>query len=120
MSNVATDLFANSDIQRKDVQALEIYDNFTPVILFSLEGLGFCGRGEAASWVTPERISLKGELPINTSGGHTSESYMQGWGLLAESVRQIRGQAGERQIPGCEHVLYANAAPINSAIMFRK
>jgi acetyl-CoA acetyltransferase len=120
MASVANDLFANSDIQRRDIGALEIYDNFTPVILFTLEGMGFCPRGEGAAFVTPERISLGGELPINTSGGHTSESYMQGWGLLAESVRQIRGECGERQVANCEQVLYANAAPINSAIIFRK
>jgi acetyl-CoA acetyltransferase len=120
LARVANDLFSNSDIQRKDIDAVEIYDNFTPVMVFSLEGLGFCDRGEVVSLITPERISLTGELPLNTSGGHTSESYMQGWGLLAESVRQVRGECRERQVANCKHVLYANAAPINSAILFRK
>jgi acetyl-CoA acetyltransferase len=120
LGSVANDLFANSDIQRTDLQALEIYDNFTPVILFSLEGLGFCGRGEGGAFITPERIALRGELPVNTSGGHTSESYMQGWGLLAESVRQVRGECGERQVPNCTNVLYACGAPISSAIILRK
>jgi acetyl-CoA acetyltransferase len=119
MQSVATDVFATSDVQRDDVDVMEIYDNFTPVMMFTLEGLGFCGRGEAASFATPERIALNGALPLNTSGGHTSESYMQGWGLLAESVRQIRGEAGERQVVDCANVLYACAAPISSAIIFR-
>jgi acetyl-CoA acetyltransferase len=120
MQKVGDDTFANSDVQRGDIDAVEIYDNFTPVVLFSLEGLGFCGRGEGSSFITPERISLTGDLPVNTSGGHTSESYMQGWGLLAESVRQLRGECGPRQVPDCNNVLYANAAPICSAIIFRK
>ncbi len=117
---VADDLFANSEIQREDIDVAQIYDNFTPVFLFTLEGMGFCPRGEAANWVTPARIARDGDFPINTSGGHTSESYMQGWGLLAEAVRQVRGEAGERQVANCENALFANAAPISSAILFRR
>src|SRR3990167_3320495 len=71
-------------------------------------------RGEASAFVTPELIARNGKLPINTSGGHTSESYMQGWGLLAEDVRQIRGEAGPLQVANCETAMYANAAPISN------
>jgi acetyl-CoA acetyltransferase len=116
---VARDILAASDVDLADIDVAEIYDNFTPTILFTLEGLGFCGRGESGDWVTPERIARDGELPLNTSGGHTSESYMQGWGLLAEAVRQVRGECGERQVADCKTALYACAAPISSAIIFR-
>jgi len=116
---VAKDLFAASDFGRGDIDVAQIYDNFTPTLLFTLEGLGFCGRGESGAWVTPERIARDGELPLNTSGGHTSESYMQGWGLLAEAVRQVRGECGERQVVNCKTALYACAAPICSGILFR-
>ena len=116
---VAKDLFAASDFGRDGVGVAQIYDNFTPTLLFTLEGLGFCGRGESGAWVTPERIARDGELPLNTSGGHTSESYMQGWGLLAEAVRQVRGECGERQVADCKTALYACAAPICSGILFR-
>lgn len=114
------DLFARSEIQRNEIDVAQIYDNFTPTVLFTLEGLGFCGRGESGAWVTPDRIARDGELPLNTSGGHTSESYMQGWGLLAEAVRQVRGECGPRQVAGCENALYACAAPISSAMIFRR
>ena len=117
---VGKDLFAHSEIQRKDIDVAEIYDNFTPVFLFTLEGLGLFERGESGHWVTPERIAINGELPINTSGGHTSEGYMQGWALLAECVRQVRGEAGALQVAGCENVLFGNASPISSALIFRK
>ena len=43
---------------------------------------------------------------------------MQGWGLLAEAVRQIRGECGERQIRGARHVQYMCASPICSAAVF--
>ncbi|MFN0145355.1 MAG: thiolase family protein [Dehalococcoidia bacterium] len=117
---IGRDLFARSGVQREDLGVAQIYDNFTPTVLFTLEGLGFCGRGESGAWVTPERIARDGELPLNTSGGHTSESYMQGWGLLAEAVRQVRGECGERQVSGCQTALYACAAPISSAMIFRR
>ena len=117
---IAGDLFARSEVRRGDIDVAQIYDNFTPTVLFTLEGLGFCGRGESGAWVTPERIARNGELPLNTSGGHTSESYMQGWGLLAESVRQLRGECGPRQVTGCETALYACAAPISSAMILRR
>jgi hypothetical protein len=119
MQMVAKDLFASSDIGRGEVDVMQIYDNFTPTFLFTLEGLGFCGRGESGDWVTPERIARDGELPLNTSGGHTSESYMQGWALLAEAVRQVRGECSERQVMDCKTALYACAAPICSGILFR-
>jgi len=117
---VGDDLFAASELQRDDVDVAELYDNFTPCMMFALEGLGFCGRGEGGQWITPERIGLKGDLPLNTSGGHTSESYMQGWALIAEAARQVRGECGERQVAACETALYACAAPIASALLMRR
>lgn len=117
---IGRDLFARSDIQRDDIDMAQVYDNFTPTILYTLEGLGFCGRGESGAWVTPERIARDGPLPLNTGGGHTSESYMQGWGLLAEAVRQLRGECGDRQVADAAAGLYACAAPISSAMILRR
>jgi acetyl-CoA acetyltransferase len=70
----------------------QIYDAFTPLIPLSLEGYGFCGRGEGASYTDSGNISWpEGALPVNTSGGGLSEAYVHGYNLIVEGVRQIRG-----------------------------
>jgi len=104
----------------KDVKALMCYDNFSPTVLFSLEGLGFCPRGEVGDYVTGGTLKLGGALPTNTDGGHLSNSYMQGWALNVEAVRQIRGQCGARQVPDCDVVQYVQATPCTRSIIYTR
>lgn len=111
LQRCASQVYTQAGLGTEDIDALMVYDNFTPTVLFTLEGLGFCSPGEGGAFVENNRLGLGGELPANTSGGHLSESYMQGWALNVEAVRQIRGECGERQVPNCEVVQYASATP---------
>jgi acetyl-CoA acetyltransferase len=104
----AEQVFNASGLGPDDMDALLVYDSFSPHILFALEGFGYCGEGEAASFIAKNGIGVGGALPINTSGGHLSESYMQGWNHQIEAVRQIRGGLGARQVPDCRHVQYTS------------
>ncbi len=120
LASVAQHSFADASLTRDDMDALMIYDNFAPTVLFSLEGLGYCGAGESGPYVAEGHLRLGGKHPTNTSGGHLSESYMQGWALNVEAVRQARGECGDRQVEGATNVHYAAAAPVCSSIIYSR
>jgi acetyl-CoA acetyltransferase len=102
----AEQVFAMAGVGPPDVDLVQIYDSFSAHVLFALEGFGYCGMGEAARFVAGGAIGPGGKLPVNTSGGHLSESYMQGWNHQVEAVRQLRGHAGARQVVGARHAHY--------------
>lgn len=93
-------LWTRTDLRPSDVQLAELYDGFSFLTLSWLEALGFCDVGESGPFVEGgERIALDGELPLNTHGGQLSEGRLHGYGFLHEAVLQMRGGAGERQVP---------------------
>jgi acetyl-CoA acetyltransferase len=95
------DAFAMAGITPRDVDVLEPYDSFTITVLLALEDLGFCDKGEAGAFVEGGRLGPGGDLPAMTSGGGLSYNHPGAFGLLllVEAVRQLRGEAGERQVP---------------------
>jgi acetyl-CoA acetyltransferase len=100
-------IYRRAGVSPADVGSLHCYDGFSPQILWTLERFGFCPPGTGADWVQDGRIELDGELPVNTSGGHLSEGHSNGWGQTLEIVRQLRGDAGPRQIDGIEVAQWA-------------
>jgi acetyl-CoA acetyltransferase len=114
-------VYRRAGVQPSDVGTLHCYDGFSPQVLWTLERFGFCGPGEGADFVQDGRIELDGALPVNTAGGHLSEGHANGWGHTVELVRQLRGQAGPRQIGGLtvglwattlgDSIVYANEIP---------
>ena len=103
---VAKQAYGMAGITVKDIDSFHTYDSFSVHLLFALEGLGFCKEGEAGAFIQDGRIELGCELPCNTSGGMLSESYMQGWNHQPEIVRQLRGEAGKRQIKNHDYIQY--------------
>jgi acetyl-CoA acetyltransferase len=89
-----------------DIDLAMIYDSFTYTVLVTLESLGFCKPGEGGEFIRG-RLGPGGALPTNTNGGGLSYTHpgMYGMFLLLEAARQLRGEAGQRQVPGCEVAL---------------
>jgi len=105
---VAEQVFGTAEIEPSDVDVFQVYDSFSVHVPLALEGYGYCGVGDAGRFLREDGIGLDGRLPTNTSGGHLSESYMQGWNHQIECVRQLRGECGARQVEGCRHVHYSS------------
>jgi acetyl-CoA acetyltransferase len=92
--------FGMAGITPADVDVLEPYDSFTITVLMALEDLGFCKKGEGGPFVEGGTLGPGGLLPSLTSGGGLSYNHPGALGvlLLVEAVRQLRGEAGDRQV----------------------
>lgn len=104
----AARLFDAAGIGPEDVDVVQIYDSFSVHVPLALEGYGYCAVGEAGKFMRERGIGPGGALPVNTGGGHLSESYMQGWNHQIECVRQLRGECGDRQIAGARYAHYSS------------
>jgi acetyl-CoA acetyltransferase len=86
-----------------DLDFAQLYDSYTITTLLELEGIGFCGKGEAGRFIEETDFSKDGSLPMNTGGGSLNvgqTAFMSGGVILAEAVRQLMGQAGAAQVNG--------------------
>jgi acetyl-CoA acetyltransferase len=95
--------FTMSGVDRKDFNHIMLYDAFTSGPPIMLESLGFAKRGEGVHLFEEGRSTPGGSLPINTNGGGLSYTHTGMYGIfpIIESTRQLRGECGARQVPGC-------------------
>ena len=104
-----------------EVPVAQIYDAFSPWIPLSLEGYGFCGRGEGAAFTDDGALEWPdGRLPTNTAGGGMSEAYVHGLNLVLEGVRQMRGTSTS-QVDAAETCLVTSGEGVpTSALLLRR
>ncbi len=111
--------FDLAGLRPSDVDVVEVYDAFTINTLLFLEDLGFCTKGEGGSFVADGGIAPGGRLPVNTNGGGLSYTHpgMYGIFLIVEAVRQLRGEAGDRQVADA-HVglVHGNGGVLSSQV----
>ncbi len=114
----AAHLWTRTDMRPADVDLALIYDGFTFNAISWLEGLGFCGLGEAEDWLDHgRRIALDGEVPVNPHGGQLSEGRTHGFGFIYEAVTQLRHEAGDRQVSGAETAVVTTGGGTPSGVI---
>jgi len=99
MADASRDAFEAAGIGVTDLDVAELHDAFTVSVLITLEAMGFCRPGEAGAYMRSGAADLGGRCPLNTHGGLLSQAHIGGMLHITEAVRQLRGDAGARQVP---------------------
>ncbi len=93
--------FEMSGTKHEEIDFVQMYDDYTIAVIMQIEDSGFCEKGSGGKFIEEHDISFKGDFPVNTGGGQLSSgqpSMAGGMIPLVESVRQLRGEGGERQV----------------------
>ncbi len=104
-------VYQQTGIGPEEVDVIELHDCFTTNEVITYEGLGLCGEGEATAFVDAGNNTYGGQFVVNPSGGLMSKGHPIGATGLAqcfELVNQLRGNAGQRQVPGAKVALQHN------------
>ena len=107
----ATEAYKIAGLGPEEIDHVMLYDAFSFTPLMFLEELGFVEKGQGGPFLAETKTGADGEtiyktgpggdLPVNTNGGGLSYCHTGMYGMFAliESVRQLRGECGERQVP---------------------
>ena len=106
--DAADQLWRSTGLSPAEMDLLYIQNPTAVWVLQMLEYYGFVPVGEAGPWLMEGHTRPGGDMPLNTNGGQLSESYMWGWLHVVEAVRQLRGDAGPRQVDHAELALYCS------------
>ena len=102
MAEAGRRAFAEAGLSTGDVDLLTVHDGFTASISITVEALGFCGSGECGRFASGGGLGFDGALPVNPHGGLLSQGHVGGMLHVLEAVRQLRGDAGPRQVKDAE------------------
>lgn len=89
-------LWSQARLGPGDMRFVQAYDDYPVIVMLQIESLGFCGKGEAASFLRGRSLTADGDFPLNTNGGMLAlgQAGAAGGSLgLTEALRQVTGQA---------------------------
>lgn len=104
-SRAAQQAYGMARLGPRDIDVAEVHDCFTIAEILAYEDLGLAERGEGFRLLEEGVTSLGGRFPVNTSGGLKAKGHplgATGIGQVGEMFSQLRGTAGQRQVPGAE------------------
>jgi len=111
-ATLARKVYDASGLGPEDVRVCQVHDAFSPGEIFTIEELGLVKPGEGGPFVWEGGTEITGRFPVNTDGGLLSRGHPMGatgGAMITEIVRQLRGQAGPRQVAEAKVGLVQNA-----------
>ncbi|WP_088279967.1 thiolase family protein [Ideonella sp. A 288] len=101
-TQAAPQAMAMAGVKHRDIQFLQPYDDYPFIAIMTIEDHGFCQKGEGGRFVDEHDLHFDGDFPMSTDGGQLSGGQpggaIGGFMPLVESVSQLRGEAGARQV----------------------
>ncbi len=117
--DAAPRLWSRTGLQPSDMDLALMYDCYTYTVMATLEDFGFCDKGAVGDFYREGRATHGGDIVVNPHGGLLSEGYLHGLNHHYEAVLQLRGDAGDRQVPDAETALVtAGSGPYGGALIY--
>jgi acetyl-CoA C-acetyltransferase len=114
-AKAAHDAYEMAGVKPGDIKVAEVHDCFSIAEIMAYEDLGFCKKGEGGKLIEDRQTYIGGETPVNVDGGLKAKGHpigATGVSMTYEIARQLRGEAGERQVPGADIGLTHNVGGI--------
>lgn len=111
----AKQAYAQAKVKPSDIQVADVHDCFTIAEIMAYENLGFCDKGKGGKFIEEKQSYIGGKTPVNVDGGLKAKGHpvgATGVSMTTEIVKQLRGEAGKRQVTGAELGLTHNVGGI--------
>jgi len=111
----AKQAYAQAKVKPSDIQVADVHDCFTIAEIMAYENLGFCPKGKGGKFIEEKQSYIGGKTPVNVDGGLKAKGHpvgATGVSMTTEIVKQLRGEAGKRQVSGAEIGLTHNVGGI--------
>jgi acetyl-CoA C-acetyltransferase len=111
----AKQAYAQAKVKPSDIQLADVHDCFTIAEIMAYENLGFCEKGKGGKFIEEKQSYIGGKIPVNVDGGLKAKGHpvgATGVSMTTEIVKQLRGEAGKRQVSGAEIGLTHNVGGI--------
>jgi len=107
--------YSMAGVSASDIKVAEVHDCFTIAEIMAYEDLGFCKKGEGGPFIADKRSYIGGDVAVNVDGGLKAKGHpigATGVSMAYEIIIQLRGGAGERQVPDADVGLTHNVGGI--------
>jgi acetyl-CoA C-acetyltransferase len=112
--------FKYADVKPSDIDLAEVHDNYTISEILAIEDIGFFKKGEGGPATEEGKTALNSEISVNTSGGLKARGQPVGATGVAQAVevvRQLRGEAGDRQVKDARYGLAHNVGGTGASVI---